>query len=542
MSETRILPPNPSRLIEGLRDTGYDFNMALADIIDNSVDADATLVDIRIDMDFEGNLAIQVADNGWGMNGVKLEDAMTYGSQSDKGPHSLGKFGLGLKTASTAFCRRLSVLSRPSEGAPILKAIWDLDHVVHVNQWELLLENPLTEEVAALDAVTGGGSGTLVTWDKVDRLMYRYANPAGMHARKAMQRIVDGFRHHAGMVFQRFLDESDSRARNIEMILNDERIEAWDPFCKAEEQTEIVANESKQAEAPDGTMAVFSVRAFVLPGKVHFSSPEAANRARLTNANQGIYIYRENRLIHAADWLGMHSKEPHFALLRVEFSFDHVLDSAFNVDIKKSRILISDDLYNWLAGKFLPGPRNAANERYRHGVKKKKEEAIGGAHDDSNVSIGGMESDLIMSALRVTNREKNEAELINRLGKFVIKIPITNALREGEVVVQPVASIDDGLLWEPCLIDTHHGVRINTGHPYYERVYVPNLASGVTIQGMDSLLWAVSEAELGTISETTQKHFRELRYEVSRLLRRLVDELPEPEYSEEDNNGPQENL
>ena len=542
MSEKIIVPPNPGRLIEGLRDTGYDFNTALADIIDNSVDADATLVDIHIDMDFEGDLAIGVIDNGSGMNRAKLENAMTYGSASDKGPHSLGKFGLGLKTASTAFCRRLSVLSRPSRGAPIVKAIWDLDHVVEAREWELLLEDPSTEEVAALDDVTNGGSGTLVKWEKVDRLMYRYVNPEGIHARKALHRIVDGFRHHAGMVFQRFLDESDSRARNMEMTLNNERIEPWDPFCEAEEQTEIVAKERVPTETPDGEEAEFSVRAFVLPRREHFSSPEAAARARLTNVNQGMYIYRENRLIRAADWLGMLSKEPHYTLLRAEFSFDHVLDSAFNVDIKKSRITINDDLYNWLVDRFLPGPRNAANERYRQGVKKKKEATIGGAHDDSNVSIGGMESDLIMSQLHVTNPEKNEAELTNRLGKFVIKIPVTSALRDGEVVVQPVASIDDGLLWEPCLIDTHHGVRINTGHPYYERVYVPNLASGVTIQGMDSLLWAVSEAELGTIREATQKHFRELRYEVSRLLRRLVEELPEPEYSEEGNYGPQENL
>ena len=96
-------------------------------------------------------------------------------------------------------------------------------------------------------------------------------------------------------------------------------------------------------------------------------------------------------------------------------------------------------------------------------------------------------------------------------------------------MVDPVESINDGMLWEPCIIDMHHGVRINTGHPYYHKVYTPNIQSGVTIQGMDSLLWAICEAELGTMNTETKKHFNLLRYEISRILRELVEDLPEPD-------------
>ena len=112
-------------------------------------------------------------------------------------------------------------------------------------------------------------------------------------------------------------------------------------------------------------------------------------------------------------------------------------------------------------------------------------------------------------------------------------MPVTSAIEAGAVSVQTVPSIDDGLLWQPCLIDTHHGVQINTGHPYYHKVYVPNLNSSVTVQGMDSLLWALCEAEMGATTDTTRKHFKELRFEVSRLLRNLVDDLPEPDMSED---------
>jgi hypothetical protein len=89
--------------------------------------------------------------------------------------------------------------------------------------------------------------------------------------------------------------------------------------------------------------------------------------------------------------------------------------------------------------------------------------------------------------------------------------------------------LNDGLLWEPCIISGHHAVHINTGHEYYAKVYVPNINEEVTVQGLDSLLWALCEAELGTVNDNTKNYFGELRYEVSKILRQLVAGLPEPD-------------
>jgi len=109
-----------------------------------------------------------------------------------------------------------------------------------------------------------------------------------------------------------------------------------------------------------------------------------------------------------------------------------------------------------------------------------------------------------------------------------VDLPADLQVTPDQICVKPEKDIQDGLLWEPAIIDGHHAVRINAGHEYYRKVYLPNRSSGVTIQGMDFLLWALAEAELSTISEATRIHFRELRYEVSRLLRRLTEDLPEP--------------
>ena len=537
MSKTYRLPPDPSRLIEGLRDTGYDFNTALADIVDNSVDAKATKIKVRIRMDYDGEIAITVADNGHGMAEEALLNAMTYGAKSKKDKSALGKFGIGLKTASTAFCRRLSVITRDNENGPVFKATWDIDHVVKKNEWEVLLDKPSKEEIEILDETAEGGPGTLISWENVDRLLRDYESPSGQPARNALKKIIAGFTDHAAMVYQRFLDPRDEQARNVEIVVNDVTLEAWDPFCRDIENAEMVANKTMPVELHDGEEASFTIRATVLPRREEFGNPAAAKAARLENQTQGIYVYRENRLIHAHDWLGMFSKEPHFSLLRVEFSFDHRLDEAFQVDIKKSRILLKDELYNWVLTKFLPGPRRAAEERYRKGEKKKAQERAKNAHATSNATISAKEDDLKLAEIEVTNAAKGEVQIKNKQGIFRIKMPVSTAAEKGAVNVQPVPSIDDGLLWEPCIIDGHHGVRINTGHAYYHKIYVPNLKSGVTVQGMDSLLWALTEAEISATTDVTRKHFKELRFEVARLLRNLVEDLPDPDMSEDGDNN-----
>jgi hypothetical protein len=527
------LLPDPTRMIEGLRDTGYEFNTAVADIIDNSVAAEATLVDVRIDMDFRGNVRVSVADNGWGMDRDELLNAMKYGSDRRSNPASLGKFGLGLKTASTAFCRRLAVLSRKGAKAAPMEAIWDLDHVRETKKWEILLPDaPNKESLKHLDAVARDRAGTVVVWTKIDRLMRVYHDPGGGHAQRALQRVVGNLRDHVGMIYQRFLDSEDSRSPNVKITVNGQAVPAWDPFCKG--ISDLVGSQDIPVEMENGQDASFSVRAYILPRKEEFPDEATSKQARLSNERQGIYIYRENRLIHDADWLGMYSKEPHGSLLRIEFSFDHRLDDAFHIDIKKSQIILNEDLWNWLKDEFLTAPRREANNRYRQGIRRKAKEKASGSHDTSNRNIKGKEGELDTATVSVIDPQTGECEVNNKQGTFRLRLPVGNAVNPGEVFIQPMDQLDDNTLFEPAIIDGHKAVRINTSHPYYHKVYIPNLASGVTIQGMDSLLWALCVAELSTGNDKTAQHFEEMRFEVSRLLRKLVEDLPDPELEEDE--------
>ena len=534
MSTLLNLPPDPARTIEGLRDTGYEFNTAVADIIDNSVTARATLVDIRVEMNFRGEVRVSIADNGIGMDRPGLENAMKYGSERGNDPASLSKFGLGLKTASTAFCRRLSVLSRPDGTAPVLQATWDLDHVVNVAAWELQLSDPDPEGIEHLDLTAKEQSGTVVIWENVDRLFdHPYRKPGGAAAQKALDRRKEGLSEHIGMVYQRFLAHDDKRAPDLQIRLGGQCVKAWDPF--SEGLSTLVAQDQRVVELPDGTESSFSVRAFVLLRREEFPDSASRDSAKIENSRQGIYVYREQRLIHSADWLGTFQKEPHFSLLRVEFSFNHDLDVAFNIDIKKSRILLNDILWRWLRDEFLPAPRRAAEDRYRKGKKKDIKGKSSSAHDSSNISIASKEKELDTADVSVLNADTGDVEVTNPEGTVRLRLKVSSAAsKPGQCFVEPVDGIDDGMLWEPCLIENHKAVRINQGHPYYEKVYVPNLVSGVTVQGMDSLLWALCAAEFGTVNNATKRHFAELRFQVSRFLRTLVDELPEPDLDTDD--------
>jgi len=536
-TENIEVPPDPSRTAEGLKNTGYSFNTAIADLVDNSISALATMILIDAHMDYRGTIYLTVADNGEGMDRESLIQSMKYGSPSKPSKLSLGKFGMGLKTASTSFCRCLSVVTRSGGQKKPLKATWDLDHIAKVNRWELMLSDPIKWEVDLLDKIAPKKSGTIVIWEKVDRLLREYRDPGGKKAQENFGKKIDNLLEHLGMVFQRFLDPDDKReVQKIKILVNNKEVKFWDPFYIG--ISDLVASEVETVKnTKDKILGTFNARAFILPREDELSD-EQLKLAKLSNDRQGIYIYRENRLILDADWLGMTIKEPHSSLLRVEFSFGAELDETLEVDIKKSRISLNDAIHQWLKDEFLPSPRREAQLRYRKGQRKKAVDASGGAHDSSNTTIRRNDAAIDKATVNVTDPRTGEVEITNEDGITPgVRITIAGAHKPGEVYVQPVPGIDDGLLWQPAIVEGHQAVQINTGHDFYRKVYMPNIlsdpSSTATIQGLDSLLWALAISELKATNENTKDHFSELRMSVSFILRKLVANLPEPPEAKE---------
>lgn len=514
--------PSASRVAESLRDTGYDFNVAIADVVDNSIDAKASEVSISIAFDEDYKLTLSIADNGLGMDSEGITNALKYGAEDLEANDRLGKFGLGLKTASTAFCRRLEVISRPSAASGTFFGALDLDHIAKKNRWVNEKRPANLFERSVLDDFVGDSSGTVVVWAKIDRLLTGYQELGGKPRQKALAKLIEDLTRHLSMVFQRFLDRDFEGAPNLSIRINDQELVPWNPFYIGE-ATEV-KRETLEVHKGDGSIANLLVEAYVLPRKEDFSSPEIAESAMVGNDMQGVYVYRENRLIHGPDWLGIFKMEPHYALARVGLSFDHDLDEGFHVDIKKSRIILDSGLQDALKTQFFNPARALADERRRKGQPPKPPTSI---HSGANNVIEGKKSVLTMANVQGQDESGQTAEIANNGG--VHKVPLRIVRREGEpsVWVDTAVTLDDGVLWAPSFNEGKLGVTLNQGHPYYQKAYLPNADNLNFIQALDYLLWSVAQAELNNVEPQNKDAFSEFRVEVSRNLKKLVESLPD---------------
>jgi len=363
------LIPSASRLIHSLRDLGYEFTSAVVDLVDNSIEAGASKVDIQIQ--FAGSDSwVRISDNGSGMSAASLKEAMRYGSSSrDYGEDDLGKFGLGLKTASMSQCRTLTVSSKPSGTGAVSSFSWDLDHIAETNKWAVLsvLKNDLPQPIRqALE----DGQHTVVLWEKLDRVLdYKY--PDGEAARKFVHSLTRQTEDHLAMVFHRFL-AGEARKRRLQIRLNGNVLEPWDPFCRTEKRTRTLSASSIPI-SHEGKTGEVHFEPYVLPHQNHFSSTDAHERASgpdKWNKQQGFYIYRGDRLIQSGGWSNMRTLDEHHKLARIALRFGPKLDDAFKINVAKMRVQLPSQLRADLE-KLLAPVISAANSEYRQGGGEK---------------------------------------------------------------------------------------------------------------------------------------------------------------------------
>lgn len=513
--------PDAAKIIESLRDTGYSFETAIADVVDNSIDAGASSIDIQISLNISSEITVSIADNGGGMGRDELIRAMKYGSPNPHNQQSLGKYGLGLKTASTAFCRELSVTSRKSGSDLPLTACWDLDLVQKTNDWELKLGEPAEAAIKHLEFIAPGSSGTVVAWGKVDRILRStYGAQDYKKADRALSRRLDNLRAHLSKVFQRYLDPDFSDIQNVTMSVNSTPLAPWDPFLIG--SSELILGKEHIADV-NGDRASFSIKAYILPHKSDMSEDQQ-KLALISNKRQGLYIYRHGRLIQDASWLDLYTQEPHCSLLRVDLSFDERCDMLLNLDIRKSQIILQTGLESFIKD-FLAAPRKEAAKRYRKAQNVASGKHSQNIHGNSNQNINNHAKDVSLAKVEAVPGEKNQAFVE---GQVKIHIPIYEPNKPGEIHVRPAEDLESGLLFAPALIDGKQAVEINTSHDYYLKIYIPNRKQSATIQGIDALLWALCVAELKTTSNDMTEKFNDMRFEVSHILRKLVKDLPEP--------------
>ena len=310
------IAPKPSSLIESIRDIGYSLSTALADLIDNSIAARAETVQIFASLGVP-DLKVGILDDGVGMTEDELLEAMRLGSRSPlekRAQSDLGRFGLGLKTASFSQCRVLTVVTRTN--GTTASARWDLDHIAKSDRWQVQMPDDLTS-IPWTEHL--GGSGTLVVWEQLGLGVNDGESGRNM---TDFVRQMDEAQSHLELVFHRFLSHEPGH-RRVRIEMNNRSLEPFDPFHSSHPATIAGPTERIRVAYED-----VLVQPFTLPhhGKVtptewdRHAGPEGYLR------NQGFYVYRERRLIVHGTWFGLARQSELTKLARVRIDMPNSLD------------------------------------------------------------------------------------------------------------------------------------------------------------------------------------------------------------------------
>jgi len=310
--------------MQSLRAVGYSMHAALADLVDNSIAAGANTVAIECDP-VAGHLI--TIDDGVGMDDATLVAAMRFGSRDPRQARAdtdLGRFGLGLKTASLSQCRRFSVVSM--HGGEVSVARWDLDECERRGTW--WLERPTLGDLPGdiVPRLEANSSGTAVVWERMDRLA-----AAGRNATAAFERAMDEAADHLALAFHRFL--AGEIAGPFDIRLNGRSLPHLDPFLSGHTRGQTLHDETFEIEGQS-----VSVSPFVLPFPSRLKPGEiarAGGRETLKTAH-GFYVYRGGRLVVPGGWFRIVPADELVRLARVRVDVPVSLDHLWKVDIRKA--------------------------------------------------------------------------------------------------------------------------------------------------------------------------------------------------------------
>jgi len=330
MAREQRHPPSAACLSASMRDLGYSLETAIADIIDNSISANSCAINIICDLSGDKPVLV-IFDNGQGMSEVELLSAMRHGTgnpRSQRSPKDLGRFGLGLKTASFSQCRSLTVVSKCNGN--VCAAEWDLDRIDNVDDWILsVLDDKDIQSLPYIAQI--GSSGTAVIWRNLDRLT---EDEAGDRLQEIVNEKLNAVGRHLSLVFHRFLSGEAKGYPKIALKINGHPISAFDPFCRKNQATQVLPEEIVRI----GNAEV-RLQPYVLPHHSRLSPSEYDYYQSRSDfiSNQGAYIYRNSRLMAWGDWFRLVPKGEATKLARIQIDFPNSLDEAWTIDIKKSR-------------------------------------------------------------------------------------------------------------------------------------------------------------------------------------------------------------
>jgi hypothetical protein len=378
--------------------------------------AGATHVDVSIEFAGEESYVV-ISDDGAGMTSNGLVEALRYGSRRLYGRSDLGRYGLGLKTASLSQCRSVTVVTcrRSSPGTPNVRML-DLDLIAELDEW-LVVEPPVVPVIERSAERLAREPGTVVIWRKLDRVLPE-KRPDGGWARRRLDTLAVKTAEHLGIVFHRYLEGTEGNG--LVITVNGQKVSPWNPFAPTEKTTNELPLQRFELTVGDVSGSVV-LRRFVLPARDEFSSAEEFERYSGPlnwNRQQGIYIYRAGRLVQWGGWNGIRGIDEHTKLARASLDFDTDLDSVFNINVAKMRVAIPPQIRQ-----MLERPINElcayADVRYRKASRHAGKEQIQERHEQPSQrhvqeSLFPARSDAGL-ALRAAAMQADEYEAFRRI-------------------------------------------------------------------------------------------------------------------------------
>ncbi len=424
-----IVTPEAGALIESLRAFGYTPQAAIADLIDNSITAGAK--NIWLQFTWNGSDSyLTVRDDGKGMTAVELVSAMRAGSQNPlikRSRKDLGRFGLGLKTASFSQCRVLTVSSKVSGSSGTTRR-WDLDYVGRVSEWRLL-HGVAPGSDQRISEFEDQECGTVVLWERMDRMVGN-VRVDDQKAEKRFFDLISNVEKHLGMLFHRFIDDPGG----ITICINGHKIISWDPLMSNESATQQLQEELLQLHSD-----TIKIRPYVLPhhSRLSSSAHERGAGPEGWNAQQGFYIYRNRRLLLAGDWLGLgFQKEEHFKLARIAIDLPNSMDHEWDIDVRKSRArppgVLRDDLR-----RIARVTRERAADVYRHRGK-----VLARKTSDSSIFVWNREMKHGRITFRVNREQPLVADLLKSPPEYKARVEALLRLIE-ETLPVPLITIEN---------------------------------------------------------------------------------------------------
>lgn len=501
--------PNAAKLLNSLRHLDYSNVSAICDILDNSIDAGADIIRVKlISENKKGINKIEIWDNGSGMDMETLNQAMRLGSETEKNPqYDLGCYGMGLVTASISIGERLELTTYCND--QVSSSVQDLQDIRQANKFlkQIFSENEQNASnfIAELknninSEVT---SGTRVIIDKIDCWHWIQLSASEKNISSAI-----------GRTFRKFISSGKK------IFVNNIEVKAIDPIY--DNEPELLTSETFEVNGDEITVKLFALKDY----GAQINSDRGYNIP-----NQGFYILRNNREISGGETLNLFNKHNDYNIFRAEFIFSGSLDNVMNSGFTKQNIKtqLNQSVQDKLSSIVTPHLK-----QIRSKVKEKQKSNRNKTEDYSEIEkFITKKSHLLKTpkALLEKRNTKEDSEATVKpksLEQGSPRLDLTKRKRvnlDSMKVRFEVKSMDKvGPLYRADMDKDTTVIFWNEDHPFYESFIIPNENEKDILNPICFLIYSLASAELRSKSDSDSEEIIEnIRQDLSQNLRVLMN-------------------